>query len=61
VRLEFLEDRDLSHGSGRNTFILVLKFDLFEGDDAVGASILGSEDNTVSALSQPFHFLILVL
>lgn len=61
MRLQFLEDGDLTHGSGGDSLVLVLEFDLLECHQLVCNCILGPEDHAVRAFSQPLHLLIPVL
>lgn len=49
--LQLLEYGDFPHGGGGNSFILILKFDLFEGDDAILDGVSGLEDHSIGALS----------
>lgn len=54
VGLEFLEDGDFSHGGGRDAFILVFEFDLFEGHDPFGVPFTSLEDYTVGSFTNRF-------
>ena len=49
--VHFLEKRDLTNGSGRDTFIFGFEADLLEGDNALigSAQVEGFVDNTVRA------------
>jgi hypothetical protein len=49
--VHFLEKRDLTNGSGRDTFIFSFEADLLEGDNALigSAQVEGFVDNTVRA------------
>jgi hypothetical protein len=58
--LQFFEDGDFSHGSGWDSLILVLKFDLFEGNDLFGISLSSLEDYTIGSLPNGFKFFVVV-
>lgn len=60
MRLEFLEDGDLPHGSGWDALIFVLEFDFFEGDNFLGVSVSSLENDSISALPDRFNSLIVV-
>ena len=61
MRLQFFEDGDFSHGGGGYSFILILEFDLFEGDEGIEDGIFGFEDDSIGSFSESLHSFISVL
>lgn len=51
VGLEFFQDRDFPHGGRGDSLILILQFDLLDGDNLAVESISGLEDDAIGALA----------
>ena len=60
VGLEFLENGDLAHGGGWDTFVLVLELDSLEGHIVPHLGVPGAKHYPISALAEALALLVAV-
>lgn len=58
--LELLQERDFSNSGTGHSFVFTIQADALQGDNFAGIFLLGSVDNTISALTKLVDFDILV-